>query len=130
MSHAISDLLIGVVGVCASGKSTLVKGLTQRGFTCRHIAQEHSYIQDMWKRITKPDILIFLDVAYETTLKRKNLNWTKEEYHIQLQRLQHARQHAHIRIDTNALTPEDLVSTAIAEIESLIGGTREDNHVV
>lgn len=113
------NMLIGVVGVCASGKSTLIRGLTQKGFRCRHIAQEHSYVKDMWARITKPDILIYLEVSYETSLKRKNLNWTKEEYEVQLQRLQHAREHAHIRIDTDPLTPEKLVSLVIQEIYTI-----------
>ncbi|HNR01225.1 MAG TPA: hypothetical protein PKK59_01680 [Anaerolineaceae bacterium] len=112
-------LLIGIVGVCASGKSTLIKGLIDKGYQCRHIAQEHSYVQDMWQRITRPDILIYLHVSFETTLRRKNLNWTKEEYEIQLERLQHARQNAHIHIDTELLTPEELVARAVFEIGSL-----------
>ena len=59
--------LIGVVGVCASGKSTLIKGLKERGFNARHIAQEHSYVKDMWKRITNPDLLVFLDDSRSRT---------------------------------------------------------------
>ena len=121
MSPTSTDLLIGVVGVCASGKSTLIKGLTLRGYQCRHIAQEHSYVPDMWFRITAPDVLIYLQVSYEITLKRKNLNWTRNEYEIQLERLQHARQNAQIIIDTEILTPEELVTQAIEGLESLVG---------
>ncbi|HNS07503.1 MAG TPA: hypothetical protein PKZ26_01010 [Anaerolineaceae bacterium] len=115
--------MIGVVGVCASGKSTLIKGLIQQGYRCRHIAQEHSYVPDMWYRLSRPDILIFLQVSYEITLKRKNLNWNKSEYETQLQRLQHARQNAHIIIDTDLLTPEELVARTISEIQSLTGNS-------
>jgi len=115
-----SDPLIGVVGVCASGKSTLIKALTAQGYRCRHIAQEHSYVPDMWQRLTKPDILIFLEVSYEKTLERKKLNWTRAEYETQLHRLRHAFEHAEIHIDTESLDPRQLVERVTAELTSLI----------
>lgn len=115
-----NDPLIGVVGVCASGKSTLTKALSAQGYRCRHIAQEHAYVQDMWQRLTNPDILIFLEVSYEKTLQRKRLNWTRAEYEVQLQRLRHAWQHADVRIHTDPLTPEDLLATALAELHRLL----------
>ncbi len=119
MNSTTTHLLIGVVGVCASGKSTLVKGLNEKGYQCRHIAQEHSYVPDMWYRITRPDILIFLQVSYETTLRRKNLDWTRKEYEIQFERLHHARQNAQIIIETDLLTPEELISRAVIAIQSI-----------
>ncbi len=61
-------MLIGVVGPCGAGKSSLVAGLKAEGFLVRHIAQEHSYVPDMWKRLSNPDILIYLDVSYENTI--------------------------------------------------------------
>jgi deoxyadenosine/deoxycytidine kinase len=115
-----NDPLIGVVGVCASGKSTLTKALSAQGYRCRHIAQEHSYVQDMWRRLTDPDILIYLEVSYEKTLERKRLNWTRAEYEVQLQRLRHAWQHADIHIHTDPLSPVDLLATALAEIQRLL----------
>lgn len=121
MDIPISEFLIGVVGVCASGKSTLIKGLNARGYNCRHIAQEHSYVQDMWQRITRPDILIYLAVSYEKASIRKKLNWTMAEYEIQLSRLQHAREHAEIIIDTDSLTPDELINIAIKEIDKHSG---------
>ena len=123
MDIPISEFLIGVVGVCASGKSTLIKGLNARGYNCRHIAQEHSYVQDMWQRITRPDILIYLAVSYEKASIRKKLNWTMAEYEIQLSRLQHAREHAEIIIDTDSLTPDELINIAIKEIDKHSGRT-------
>lgn len=113
------DPLIGVVGVCASGKSTLIKALTAQGYRCRHIAQEHSYVPDMWQRLSKPDILIFLAVSYEKTLERKNLNWTRGEYEIQLMRLQHANEHAHIHINTDQLDPQQLAKQGIEALNQL-----------
>lgn len=113
------DPLIGIVGVCASGKSTLIKALTAQGHRCRHIAQEHSYVPDMWQRLTNPDILIFLEVSYQKSLERKNLNWTYTEYETQLHRLRHAFEHADIHIKTDSLDPRQLLERALAEIDSL-----------
>ncbi len=95
--------LIGIVGPCGAGKSTLSSRLAECDFSVRHIAQEHSYVPTMWQRITKPDILIYLDVSYENTVKRRTLDWTESEYQEQLHRLRHARQHADYYLDTNHL---------------------------
>ena len=46
--------LIAIVGVCASGKSTLAKALRERGYNARQVLQEHSYVPYMWQRITRP----------------------------------------------------------------------------
>ena len=106
--------------MCASGKSTLIRLLTDRGYRCRHIAQEHSYVQNMWKRLTNPDILIFLEVSYTKTLTRKKLNWTIDEYNLQLQRLGNAYENADIRILTENITPGQLIDLVENEIFSLI----------
>jgi len=94
--------VIAVVGVCASGKSTIVRELLEAGINCRHIAQEHSYVKDMWLRLVHPDFLVYLEVSYPSTLTRKHLNWTREEYDEQLHRIRHARDHADLIIDTDA----------------------------
>lgn len=95
--------LIGIVGPCGAGKSTLASNLARTGFSVRHIAQEHSYAPAMWQRITKPDVLIYLDVSYKNTKKRRSLDWTESEYQEQIKRLCHARQHANYYVDTNSL---------------------------
>ena len=104
-----SKPLIGIVGVCASGKSTLVKGLETHGYRVRHIAQEHSYVKDMWKRITNPDVLIFLDADFPTTLTRRKSDWTEANYNEQQHRLRHAREHADLYLDTTPLPPEKVL---------------------
>ena len=106
MSH--KDLKIGVVGPCAAGKTTLINGLLDNGYNAKQIAQEHSYVQDMWERLTHPDILIYLDVSYSYTMKRRNLNWSIQEFNTQVDRLRHAREHADIHINTDALSPQDV----------------------
>nr|MBP8164338.1 hypothetical protein [Anaerolineales bacterium] len=71
-------ILIGVVGPCGSGKSTLITGLERHGYRCRHIAQEHSYVQNMWQVLTAPDLLIFLQSSYLSSTTRRKLNWSIE----------------------------------------------------
>ncbi len=97
------SLLIGVVGPCGSGKSTLIAGLNNAGYLGRHIAQEHSYVPYMWKRITNPDVLVYLNASFETCTRRRSLNWTLEDYNEQLRRLAHASQHADLIIETDHL---------------------------
>lgn len=110
--------LIGVVGPCGSGKSTLITGLEKYGYTCRHIAQEHSYVPAMWQRITKPDILIFLDASFPTSTARRKLTWQKKDHDEQYRRLSHARQHANVVIDTDDLTPEQVLKRALDFLQS------------
>ena len=102
------QILIGIVGPCKSGKTVLKRRLEAKGLNVRHIAQEHSYVKDMWKKISNPDILIFLDASFETTLLRSNLGWNKAEYQTQLHRLKHAKENADLVIDTNLLTPDQI----------------------
>jgi len=113
--------LIGIVGPCAAGKSTLVAGLKLRGYQARPIAQEHSYVQDMWKRITNPKILLFLSVSYPETIKRRNLSWSEAEYNEQLSRLQHARENADLIIETDDLTPSQVLERAMCYISGESG---------
>lgn len=105
--------LIGVVGPCGAGKSTLVAGLEKHGYACRHIAQEHSYVQTMWKIITKPGVLIYLNASFAVSTDRAKLNWQEKDYTEQLRRLAHARAHANLLIETDDLTPEDVLQSAL-----------------
>jgi deoxyadenosine/deoxycytidine kinase len=113
MSDSEKHILIGIVGPCGSGKSTLIAGLEKHGYLCRHIAQEHSYVQYMWQRITNPDILIFLDCSYENSTSRRKLNWRPADHEEQQRRLSHAREHAHLIIDTNLLNPDEVLAHAL-----------------
>jgi hypothetical protein len=115
-------LKVGVVGACGTGKSELVARLNQNGYEAHHIAQEHSFVPTMWQQLANPDILIFLQVSYSETLKRKGFDWTEEEYLEQLKRLNNAKSHANLIIDTDPLTPDEvfkIVLAAIGGIEDL-----------
>jgi hypothetical protein len=109
--------IIGVVGPCASGKSTLIRNLVPFGIVPRHIAQEHSYVTTMWQRLTNPDVLIFLDVSYEVSLSRKKLNWTMDEYLEQHRRLSHAREHADFYINTDYLSEAEVTDLVVAFLQ-------------
>jgi len=108
--------VIGVVGPCAAGKSTLVTDLRSRGYQVRHIAQEHSYVQDMWKQISNPDILIYLDVSFEISTLRTGSNWSKTIYEKQVQRLEHAKQHTDLYINTDDLTTEQVLKFVLENL--------------
>lgn len=105
--------LVGIVGPCGSGKTTLISGLNTYQIPTRHIAQEHSYVPSMWQRITNPDLLIYLECSYEETIRRRQLNWTEKEYQEQLRRLAHARAHADLRIDTDQYTPQEILQQVL-----------------
>jgi deoxyadenosine/deoxycytidine kinase len=105
--------MIGVVGPCAAGKTTLVSGLQRAGYEVRHIAQEHSYIADMWKRITNPDLLVYLHVSYPLTISRRKIDWTEAEYLEQIYRLRHARQFADCTIETDLLSPQQVLDQVL-----------------
>ena len=110
--------LIGVVGPCGSGKTTLINGLRAFRLNLRHIAQEHSYVPTMWQRITHPDLLIFLDASYPETIRRRQLNWTMEEYLEQHRRLSHARAHADFYLLTDGLSPARVIEQVINFLRS------------
>ncbi len=111
---------IGIVGPCTAGKSTLIHNLHLPQIELRHIAQEHSYVLYMWQAISKPDWLIYLDVSYAESLRRKNLNWSEAEYREQLRRLSHARQHAHFYLLTDGLTPQQVSQQVTAFLLSIL----------
>jgi deoxyadenosine/deoxycytidine kinase len=113
MSNRNRRPVVGVVGACGSGKSTLIAGLEAHGYACRHIAQEHSYVPAMWQRIAKPDVLIYLNVSFDNSTSRRRLNWQVQDYEEQLRRLAHAREHADLLIETDHLTPEQVLRQAL-----------------
>jgi hypothetical protein len=117
-------LKIGVVGPCAAGKSTLISGLKLHGYPAKHIAQEHSFVPDMWQRFSNPDVLIFLDVSYPITRQRRKLDWSIKEYEEQQKRLIHARQNANYYLDTDRFTISEVLDLVLAFLKENAHGNR------
>ena len=115
-----SSILIGVVGPCASGKTTLIANLLKNGWKAKHIAQEHSYVLDMWKRVAQPDVLIYLDVTYPVSLVRRHMDWSEHEYEQQLRRLRHARQYADLVVQTDQFSPDEVYQEVVAFLEKYL----------
>ncbi len=108
-----SESIIGIVGPCSAGKTTLINNLAKIGIHAKHIAQEHSFVKDMWKRIGHADMLLYLDVTYQESMRRRPLNMSLKEFQEQNQRLEHARNHADLYIDTTSLSPNEVLDQVV-----------------
>lgn len=107
--------LVKIAGVSAAGKSTLVAGLRQLGYSARPVAQEHSQVPDMWQRIRPPKWLIFLDADLSAQgTRRPDVSWNETWRLTELKRLEHARSHADLLIDTSQLTLEKVLQQAVS----------------
>lgn len=115
-------ILIGIVGPCGSGKSTLIAGLEKHGYRCRHIAQEHSYVPAMWQILSKPDLLIYLHASFPVSTERRKLDWHEKDHGEQLRRLAHAREHAHLIVNTDNLTADQVLQQALDFLQDATSG--------
>jgi chloramphenicol 3-O-phosphotransferase len=110
-----AGFLVGVVGPCSAGKSTLARRLREDGYRVKEIRQEHSAVPDMWRRLTNPTVLIYLDVSMPVAAAREGLerpsSWWVDE---RVRRLAHARLHCDLYIDTSSLTPDQVYARARA----------------
>ena len=107
--------LIKVVGVSASGKSTLVAALRAAGWNARPVSQEHSDVADLWKQFGFPRILIYLDnELVEQQARRPDVSWDAASLVQERQRLHHAYEHADLRIHTAQLTAGQVQQLVVA----------------
>jgi guanylate kinase len=111
------DVLIGIVGPCGAGKTTLANGLKNRGYNARAIAQEHSYVPGMWQKLTHPDILVFLQASHVIGAQRRNMTWTEAEWQEQQRRLHHARANANYYLETDNLTIDAVLLSVLDFLE-------------
>jgi thymidylate kinase len=74
----------------------------------------------MWRRISQPDILIFLDVDYETIkARRPKTTLRRRDLVEQERRLSHARDSCDLLIDTNPLAPGEVLRQALSYLENV-----------
>lgn len=112
---------IAVVGVCGAGKTTLLRRLVALGYEVREPAQEHSGVHDLWRRLTKADVLVYLGARLETVRARGRPDWPDWLYAKQLERVAYSREHADICILTDELTEEQVFEQVRAALAVLVG---------
>jgi hypothetical protein len=99
-----------VVGPDAAGKTELVQRLRRLGYNAHSCAQDHSYVPDMWRRLARPDFLIYLDARLETIARRRRIDWGQKRLDQLNARLAHARAHADLILPTDDLTPPQVLA--------------------
>lgn len=110
--------LIKVVGISASGKSTLVARLRAAGYYTRPVSQEHSNLPDLWSQFDKPWVLIYLDNDLESQRRRRpDVSWDEQNLQEERERLAHALAHADLHINTATLTPDKVLAVTLAFLE-------------
>jgi deoxyadenosine/deoxycytidine kinase len=117
---------IAVVGVCASGKTTLVKGLKDAGYDAYNVAQEHSGIHNFWNK-HHPDILVMIDATLPAIKKRRLVYWDQERLDVQHNRLADAKAHANLFIQTDAYNADEVREQVIDYIETWKKNQTEGN---
>ena len=111
---------IAIVGICASGKTTLVRGLREAGYDAYNVAQEqqeHSCIHDFWNK-HHPDVLVMIDATLAAVHKRRVVYWGQDRIDMQHERLADARKHADLYIQTDDLDAEAVKNKVIAFLQN------------
>ena len=98
-----------------------MQALRAHGYNAREVLQEHSYVPAMWQRITGPDLLIYLDVSREVALQRRPTDAPTDWWDTLAHRLRHARQNAHLYLNTDSLTPQQVLEKAQAFLQDVAG---------
>lgn len=98
---------VAIVGVCASGKTTLVAGLKAAGYDAYNVAQEHSCVHNFWAH-HKPDVLVMIDATMPAIHKRRKVYWGEDRLAAQHKRLADARAHADLYIQTDSFSAAEV----------------------
>lgn len=104
---------IVLVGPCAAGKTTLANALCALGYDAHDIAQEHSYVQRMWRVTAHPDLLIFLDVSLRAIHARLHVDWEQSYLDEMHRRLTDARAHSDFYLHTDSLSREEVLACVL-----------------
>lgn len=116
MSAERKQQRVVVVGPCGAGKSTVVEQLRRWGYDAFTVSQEHSIVPDLWRR-RAPDALIYLHVEYPVLQARRGAAWPHALYERQMERLEDARRHATLVIDTGAAGINETMARVVAALE-------------
>ena len=113
----VLEMKIAIVGVCASGKTTLVAGLREAGYDAYNVAQEHSCVHNFWAK-KNPDLLVMIDATLPAIHKRRLVYWGEDRLVTQHKRLADAKAHADLYIQTDELDAEAVRQKVIEFIEN------------
>lgn len=116
-SAAMFGKRIVVVGQCASGKSSLVGALRERGYDAYVSAQEHSEISSLWSHL-HPDIVIALTVSAAEVRRRRSPSWLEWLHQAQTRRLQAAFLAADLLVDTDRFGKDVVLREVLHFLES------------
>ena len=117
LMKGVLEMKIAIVGVCASGKTTLVAGLREAGYDAYNVAQEHSCVHNFWAK-KNPDLVVMIDATLPAIHKRRLVYWGEDRLVTQHKRLADAKAHADLYIQTDELDAEAVRQKVIEFIEN------------
>lgn len=117
-AHAAANRapLVGVVGICAVGKSTLVQALRAARYTVIEIPQEHSELPYLWVR-HHPAFLVYLDVSDAVAQKRRSY-LVPDRLAQERQLLAFARENAQLCLDVDGLAPQEVLALVTSALDA------------
>lgn len=119
------DLLIGVVGNCVSGKTTLVAGLKEKGYQAVNIPQEHSVTPRFWRKFNV-DFLVMLSCTLATAQTRRKIPWGQVRLDRQAAILADARANCQLYLPTDNFTIPEVLEQVIQAVEIWQRGEEKD----
>lgn len=107
---------VTVVGVFGAGKSELVRRLRARGDGAAAVAQEHSAVPYLWRHRCVPDALVYLAASKRAVHRRGRTAVSTAALREQRRRLADARAHAHVVVQTDSLSPDDVKAAVMRHL--------------
>ncbi len=120
MPEGAKDLLIGVVGNCVSGKTTLVEGLKREGYQAVNIPQEHSVTPRFWRKFNV-DFLVMLSCTLATARARRQIPWGQVRLDRQAAILADAKANCDLYLPTDNFTIPEVLEQVIEAVEAWRG---------
>lgn len=108
-------LRVAVIGVSASGKSTLQENLRRRGIDAHALPQEHSVVRDLPARCGY-HLVVVLDAEMATIRRRRSVGWGDERLRVERARLRVPKARAILCLKTDGLTSEQVADAAEAAV--------------